>query len=157
MDVKQRRWLVACSLLAYSAILVKFVVFKSIPTIHIGHLKFRFGGTRRGPANLTPFKTLWPLFTGRGNHLIAMVNLLGNIVPFIPLGVLAPLVYRRMNWQSSVVLAIAVGLAMEAMEVVFRVGIFDVDDILLNALGVMIGFWVFTLAEARGPHRIRPA
>jgi len=50
-----------------------------------------------------------------------------------------------MTWQKSLILAIATGLAMETMEVVFRVGIFDVDDIILNALGVMMGYWVFAM------------
>jgi glycopeptide antibiotics resistance protein len=51
-----------------------------------------------------------------------------------------------MTWQKSLALAVAVGLAIEGMEVVFRVGIFDIDDVILNALGVMIGYWVFTIS-----------
>jgi glycopeptide antibiotics resistance protein len=74
-----------------------------------------------------------------------MVNLVGNIFPFMPIGFLAPYIYRRMTWRRSIFLAIATGLTMEIMEVVFRVGIFDVDDIILNAFGVMMGYWVFAM------------
>jgi glycopeptide antibiotics resistance protein len=35
------------------------------------------------------------------------------------------------------------------MEVVFRVGIFDVDDIILNAFGVMIGYWAYAMLNQR--------
>jgi glycopeptide antibiotics resistance protein len=45
-----------------------------------------------------------------------------------------------MTWRKSLALAVAVGLAIEGMEVVFRVGIFDIDDVILNALGVMLGY-----------------
>jgi glycopeptide antibiotics resistance protein len=63
----------------------------------------------------------------------------------MPVGFLAPFIFRRMTWHKSLILAIATGLAMETMEVVFRVGIFDVDDIILNAFGVMMGYWVLAM------------
>jgi glycopeptide antibiotics resistance protein len=131
------------------------VVFKAAPIIHIGHLRLKFNGPHTGPGNFTPFKTIFPLLSGRTNHLIAMVNLVGNIVPFMPVGFLAPVVYWSMTWQKSLVLAIAVGLAMEEMEVVFRVGIFDIDDIILNAFGVMIGYRVFAMFNKRIRPRLR--
>jgi glycopeptide antibiotics resistance protein len=153
MDLKQRRWIAASALIAYCAILIRFIVFKAIPLIHIGHLRLRFGGTQTGPANFQPFRTIWPLLNGRSNHLIAIVNLAGNIVPFMPLGFIAALIYPKMTWQKALTLAIAVGLTMEAMEVVFRVGIFDVDDIILNALGVIIGYWLFAAFARRSRRR----
>jgi glycopeptide antibiotics resistance protein len=157
VNLKRRRWIAACALIAYSAILIKFVVFKTAPIIHIGHLRLKFNGRHTGPGNFTPFKTIFPLLSGRTNHLIAMVNLFGNIVPFMPVGFLAPLVYSSMTWQKALVLAMAVGLTMEGMEVVFRVGIFDVDDILLNAFGVMIGYWAYaTLSQWMGPRLRHP-
>jgi glycopeptide antibiotics resistance protein len=149
MDKKRRPWIAACALIAYSGLLIRFVVFKAIPTLHLGHLRLKFSGTHTGPGNFVPLKTIWPLLSGRANSWIAMVNLVGNIVPFMPVGFLAPLVYPRMTWRTSLVLAIGTGLSMEIMEVVFRVGIFDVDDILLNALGVMMGYWVFACFDRR--------
>jgi glycopeptide antibiotics resistance protein len=152
MNVERKRWIAACALIAYSAILIRFVVFKAAPIIHIGHLRLKFSGPHIGAGNFTPFKTIFSLLNGRTNNLIATVNLVGNIVPFMPVGLLAPFLYRSMTWQKSLVLAIAVGSAMEGMEVVFRVGIFDVDDIILNAFGVMIGYWVFTTFNNRRDH-----
>jgi glycopeptide antibiotics resistance protein len=149
VNAKRKRWIAACALIAYSAILIRFVVFKAAPVIHLGHLRLKFNGTHTGPGNFTPFKTILPLLSGRTNHLIATVNLVGNIVPFMAVGFLAPLVFPGMTWQKSLVLAIAVGLSMEGMEVIFRVGIFDVDDILLNACGVMIGYWLFAMFNKR--------
>lgn len=93
MKAKQTRWLAASALIAYSAILIKFVVFKAIPTIRMGHLRLKFAGPHPGPANLIPFKTIVPQVMGQGNHLIDMVNLIGNIIPFMPIGLLAPLVF----------------------------------------------------------------
>jgi len=154
MTAKRTRWLAACALTAYSALLIRFVVFKDIPVIRIGHMRFRFAGTHTGPGNFVPLKSLVPILTGQGNQLIAMVNLFGNIIPFMPIGLLAPLVLRSISWQKALVLGVATGLTFEMMEVVFRVGIFDVDDIILNALGVMAGYGVFELFKRRAQPRL---
>jgi glycopeptide antibiotics resistance protein len=145
----RKRLIPACLLIVYSAILIDFVVFKAVPVLHIGHLRLKFSGTHTGSANFTPFKTIWPFLSGRTNHLIALVNLAGNILPFLPIGFLVPFLHRSMTWKKSLVLAVAVGLAMEGMEVVFRVGIFDIDDVILNALGVMIGYGIYAMFQRR--------
>lgn len=135
------RWLAALALALWSALLIRFIVFKKIPMIQIGRVRYRFGGSyRTGPANFVPFHTILPQFHGHGNMLIAKANLLGNIFPFMPVGFLAPLVFRKMTWANAIVLAIGTGLLMEVLEVIFQVGIFDVDDILLNAFGVLLGY-----------------
>lgn len=149
MKAKRTRCLAACALIAYSAILIKFVVFKAIPTIRMGHLRFKFAGPHTGPANLVPFKTIVPQLIGQGNHLINMVNLIGNIIPFMPIGLLAPLVFRSISWQKALVLGVVTGLTFEVMEVIFRVGIFDVDDVIANAFGVMFGYGVFVMFKGR--------
>jgi glycopeptide antibiotics resistance protein len=149
MKAKRTRWLAACALTAYGALLIRLVVFKLIPVIRIGHLRLRFAGTHTGPGNFIPFKSIVPELSGRGNQLIAMVNFFGNIIPFMPLGLLAPLVVRSISWQKALVLGVLTGLSFEVMEVVFRVGIFDVDDIMLNAFGVMAGYGVFVMFTRR--------
>lgn len=145
MNTKRKRWLAAGTLIAYSAILIQFVVFKAIPTVRIGHLRLRFAGSHTGPGNLIPLTTIVPLLLGRGNHLIDMVNLIGNIIPFMPIGLLAPLAFQSISWQKMLVLGVVTGLTFEVMEVLFRVGIFDIDDVILNGLGVMVGFGLLVM------------
>jgi glycopeptide antibiotics resistance protein len=143
----QKRFISAFILIVYSAIVIRLLVFKTM-LLKIGHLQFRFD-SQTGPANLVPFKTILPYLRGERGRLFAVINLVGNIAVFVPIGFLVPLVYRRMTWQKAIALAVAVGLAIEGMEVLFRVGIFDVDDVILNAFGVMIGYWVFTIFKRR--------
>ena len=95
-------------------------------------------------ANFVPFKTILPQLRGEPRWSTAIINLVGNTVLFVPVGFLVPWVYRKMTWQKSLALAVAVGLTMEGMEGVFRIGIVDVDDVILNAFGVVSGYWVFT-------------
>lgn len=154
MKANRTRWVATCALVAYSVVLIRFVVFKAIPTIRIGHLRLRFAGTHTGPGNFVPFTTIVPLLSGRGNRLIAMVNLLGNIIPFMPIGLLGALVFRSMSWRKALVIGVATGLSCEVMELVFRVGIFDVDDVILNAFGVLLGYGVFVMFRGRTRPRL---
>ena len=139
----QKRSISALLLIAYSAFLIKLLVFK-INLLKIGPLRFKFS-PHTGQANFLPFKTILPYLLGEHGWLIAILNLAGNIGLFVPIGFLVPFVFQEMTWQTSLALGVAAGLAIEGLEVVFRVGIFDIDDVILNALGVMIGYWVFTI------------
>ena len=140
----QKRLFAAFLLTAYSALLINLLVLKTV-SFKIGHLMFNFSGYATGPANFLPFKTILPYLLGEKGLVIAVFNLLGNIVLFIPVGFLVPFVYREMTWQKSLVLAVGASLVIEMAQVVFRVGIFDIDDVLLNGFGVMIGYGVYVM------------
>ncbi len=134
-------------LIVYGALLVKVLVFKDLPVIRLGSLMFRFGGTHAGPANLVPFKTILPYLLGRGGMVISGINILGNILLLVPIGFLVPLICRNLAWRKALLLAVAAGFTIEVMQAVLRVGIFDVDDLILNGLGVMVGYWFFSLFQ----------
>lgn len=142
--LKRRQLAPLIVLLIYIVILIKVMVFKSVPNIRVGHLMLNFSGTdANGHANLIPFRTIGPYLLGYKGWIIAGINLIGNIIFLIPIGFLLPFVYRSMTWKKSLMLAIASGLAIELLQTILHVGIFDIDDVILNALGVMIGFWIF--------------
>ena len=130
--------------IAYIAALIKVMVFKDIPTIHVGQLMLNFAGTDTGHGpNFVPFTTIVPYLLGSKGLIIGGINIVGNIALLVPLGFLLPFVYPKIAWKKSLLIAIASGLSIETMQTVLHVGIFDVDDVILNALGVMIGFWAF--------------
>lgn len=122
------------------------MVFKDMPTIQIGQLMLNFSGTNAGHGpNFVPFKTILPYLLGHKGLIIAGINLIGNIALLIPIGFLVPCINQKLNWKNSLFIAIISGLTIEMMQVVLGVGIFDIDDILLNTLGVMIGYWAFLI------------
>lgn len=141
-------WVGGVMLIIYCLILIKIMVFKDIPTIKIGGLMLNFVGTEAGhPANFIPFKTILPYLFGDKGLIIAGINLVGNIALLVPIGFLVPLVYSKMTWKKSLLLAVAPGLVIEAMQVLLHVGIFDIDDVILNGLGVMIGYGIFKIVK----------
>lgn len=132
-------------LIAYSAVLIKVMVYKDVPMIRIGSLMIYFGGSQTGPANLVPFKTILVYLLGEKGLMIGGINLVGNIVLLMPVGFLVPLIFRNITWKKTLAVAVAFGFAIEGLQVLLRVGIFDIDDVILNGLGVMIGYWLFTI------------
>jgi hypothetical protein len=64
MTAKRTRWLVVRALTSHGALLIRFVVFKDIPVIRIGHMRFRFAGTHTGPGNFVPLKSIVPQYLG---------------------------------------------------------------------------------------------
>ncbi|RZK64936.1 MAG: hypothetical protein EOO85_29035, partial [Pedobacter sp.] len=75
-----KRIIPALILIAYSAFLVKIMIFKDVPLIRIGSLMVNFGGAQTGPANLVPFKTILAYLLGEKGLMIGAINLIGNII-----------------------------------------------------------------------------
>lgn len=70
-----------------------------------------------------------------------VVNILGNIFAFAPFGFLLPLLNKRYRKLIiTVFLSFLFSLCIEAIQFVFRVGIFDVDDLFLNTVGGLLGY-----------------
>ena len=108
----------------------------------------------RQNVNLVPFDTVKlylhvleePSLSGLIPH--AVVNLAGNIVMFIPMGILLPAVFPKLNrfWKTVAVTALVIAL-VELAQLVMLVGSCDVDDLLLNVMGSAIGYGIFRLSK----------
>lgn len=145
----RQRWAFAVILAAYSAILVRVLVFKDL-RFNFGHLRMRIM-PQSGQTNFVPFRTILS-YLHDDHRPLAIVNLVGNVALFVPIGWLALVIFRRMTWLHSLVLAVAAGLVVEGAQVLLQVGEFDVDDLILNALGVVIGRAGFALvARSKRP------
>lgn len=125
----------------YLVLLVYFLLASRLFGRDIGYSEHRF--------NLLPFREIVRFYTywKQVGFLSAFLNLAGNLVGFIPLGILVPWVSRRMRcWTRIVKLGFLVTLVVETLQLVLKAGIFDVDDIILNTVGTLVGyqiFWIF--------------
>lgn len=74
------------------------------------------------------------------------LNLIGNVLAFVPFGLFLPLLLRGMrHFGKTVLLGFEFSLLVEIVQLFSKVGSFDVDDILLNTLGVVLGYVLFFL------------
>ena len=80
-----------------------------------------------------------------------VLNLGGNVAGFMPFGFFLPIVSRRgRKWYNTFILGFFLSLCIEITQLVFKVGSFDVDDLLLNTIGGILGFLCYkTVQEIR--------
>ncbi len=72
------------------------------------------------------------------------LNLLGNVMIFMPLGYFVPKMFApRMKWWQMMLVAMATSTAVEVTQLVTKVGSCDVDDVILNTLGGVLGFCIY--------------
>ena len=79
----------------------------------------------------------------------AMVNLIGNTAMFIPIGVIWPLVYKKLNSHGKVIAAgVGFSLCIEILQLPFFDRVTDIDDLILNSLGYLMGYGLYLLVKA---------
>lgn len=77
---------------------------------------------------------------------IALYNVIGNILFFIPLGFCIPLFFNKKNKLSKVILyGFTASLTIEVLQLFTPYSITDIDDIIFNTLGTVIGFIIFNI------------
>lgn len=72
-------------------------------------------------------------------------NLACNIIMFIPFGFLVPLFVKRNKLWQVVIYGIILSIIIEFIQVVLTVGTGDIDDVILNSFGLLIGFGIYKL------------
>ena len=97
--------------------------------------------------NLIPFRSMSAQIE-RITQWWALKNLLGNIIPFIPFGFLLPVTYKKFSSAISVfVIGLASILVIESFQFFTKLGSFDVDDIILNMIGIVCGYVIFLVTN----------
>ncbi|MFD3274757.1 VanZ family protein [Aquirufa echingensis] len=129
----------------YLLLLIKFVVFKDLDMILVGHMRFYFGGTQTGDPNWIPFKTIASYFMGNKGLLIVGLNLAGNLLLLAPIGFLIPAGFPDIRRNTIFMLALCTSLSIEIIQHIFQIGFFDIDDVLLNSLGFILGYYFCAL------------
>ena len=68
-------------------------------------------------------------------------NIAGNVIAFIPFGYFLPRLFKyRIQFLKAVLVSFDLSLAIEIIQLLSRVGSFDVDDLILNTIGGIIGY-----------------
>ncbi|MCI8956180.1 MAG: VanZ family protein [Eubacterium sp.] len=104
--------------------------------------------------NLTLFKEINRFWNMRYTYGwdVTIVNLLGNVVCFMPFGFLLPTVSKKKifkNFLSVTLMAMLFSLGIETAQLLMKVGAFDVDDIFLNTVGGLVGYIFMKLTRVR--------
>ncbi len=87
-----------------------------------------------------------------------LINVIGNTAMFIPLGIVWPSVYKGLDSHRKVIFSgIGVSLCIEILQLPFYDRVSDIDDLLLNLLGFIIGYLLYLLVKSlkKNIHKIQ--
>lgn len=102
--------------------------------------------------NLIPFRTIISQITGRiplGEDAIYVgtINLFANIVLFVPLGFFLPMFFKNARkWSHTFLIVFFISSIIEILQL-FIGRTSDIDDVILNTLGALLGYGVFFLIK----------
>lgn len=126
----------------YFVMLFKMLFFKYVPLFDI------FNSNREiiRSVSLVPFHSI-KMYLSNGRFLkpISMINVYGNILLFVPLGIYLPLYKKRKNFIKNLLYGLIIATGVEVVQFVFALGVMDIDDVILNTLGFIVGLLTYTI------------
>ena len=99
----------------------------------------------QGGVNLIPLRESWALYAyylKTGFWEAILLNFLGNILMFLPIGLFTALLSDRPRWWKSTLYTLGTSLFIEVFQLFVSRGT-DVDDLILNTVGGLAGYWLF--------------
>lgn len=147
---KYVQWIGWGLFLPYSFVLL-FKLLLGRSAFYFGNLTYFFEtgdwhSIHGGLINLVPFRSTIRYLTEFDSYNIDIIlmNTLGNVIIFIPFGFLIPLLFKQINNVKMVSkIFIKFILLIESLQLITFTGVFDIDDIMLNMLGALIGYGSF--------------
>ena len=109
--------------------------------------------------NLVPFYSIgkYVKVTGASEIPDFIINILGNIIVFMPVGIFLPYLFSNKPWAYKKRYVLMIGflfsLGVESIQYILSVGVFDVDDLILNTLGALIGWQLYRLITDKFNHK----
>ncbi|MCR4998806.1 MAG: VanZ family protein [Lachnospiraceae bacterium] len=101
--------------------------------------------------NLIPFHEIgrYIQYADQIGMEIVLMNLLGNVLLFVPFGFLVPLFWRREEHHPLIIVCMGClfSLVVEVIQMETGLGSCDVDDVILNTLGTVLGYLLFRLGN----------
>lgn len=147
------RLLVLALYIPYLFVLLKVILFK-FGSVDILFLWQQRQSTLENPAyiqnrleqaNFIPFSSIQQNIH-RLHNPHDLINLIGNIAIFIPNGILICLLAKnKCIWVF--ISSFALSLGLECSQIIFSMGSFDVDDLILNTSGGILGYWALQVVK----------
>ncbi|NUU75617.1 VanZ family protein [Paenibacillus xylanilyticus] len=142
------------TLMIYLYLLTKLILFKG-GSVDFEIVRVQFMAFLHQPdlihtrtVNLTPFQEISRDWNSLSLHRPGTaIHLVGNVLAFIPMGVFIPVLmgYKWLSGANVFLLSLLLSLGYEVTQLLTGMGIFDVDDLMLNTLGGLIGYIMFTM------------
>lgn len=147
-EAEKTRRILRFLFVAYLLLVIKLIVFK-YPMAQLKEIAdtWEKGVILEGldTANFTLFKTI-KMYIRYYERLNSFENLFGNLLIFVPYGFLLPFVHRDSKYFPVLLINVFCFVCgIEIFQLFSAFGAFDVDDILLNCMGAVLGYLLFLI------------
>lgn len=108
-----------------------------------------YSGVRR--YNLYPFKTVMEFILNDAKYTfqVIFINLIANIITFIPLGFFVSLLFGKyFKIVNTALCCILITICIEVGQFILNVGVLDIDDIILNTIGCILGIIAYKAVKS---------
>lgn len=126
----------------YICILVYFVFFSDRYGRGTRFIEYRY--------NFKPFAEIHRYVTYNEHFTMENIitNLIGNVLVFVPVGFLVPIIKKEgVNVFTILRISFCMTLFIEVIQLAFRIGVFDVDDLIMNTAGGILGYVIFKMTQ----------
>jgi len=89
-------------------------------------------------ANFVPFRTITQSLSGTLAP-IQWLNLYGNVALFVPTGIIVAMSFKKQHLANATLVSFIISLCLESLQLFLLMGSFDVDDLILNTTGGVLG------------------
>lgn len=126
-------------------IIVAFYVFMMMDLFFRFNVISSYNGHASRSFNFIPFYTILTYLRNPAGVSRSWVinNVLGNIVVFIPYGLYIQMFLKNKSFKKSMFIVILTSICIEAIQFAFGIGACDIDDVILNCVGGMIGILLY--------------
>lgn len=70
-----------------------------------------------------------------------------NVIVFISIGLLLGCAFKQMTWWKALLIGCSISVTIEALQFWFMKGFSEMDDVMHNTMGCLIGFGFYSLIE----------
>lgn len=158
-EVSVKRELLYVLVVIYFTLVVKFTIVPDWSfhrDLETQEIKFFSGVGYHLPVNLIPLKNVFSFLQGdvhvnaEDTLMTVVLNLAGSLLLLAPMGILLPILMPQLNnWKRILLIGIGLSCAIEVIQ--FFIGrVADVDDILLNVMGMLGGYVFYGILLRKG-------
>ncbi len=138
--IKIKRFALSVVLVCYIAALYQITVIRNWENF----LNFTTPDFTFQDVQIIPLRTT--IITARSSVWSFIYNAFGNMFWFLPLGAIVPPLFKKINNLFAVaLLGFLVSLSIEILQWLFTSGISDIDDVLFNVAGTVVGFLLYKI------------
>ena len=98
--------------------------------------------------NLIPFKSIIEIFNN-GNIYSIIINIFGNLLIFMPLEYFIIELFKVKNFILNFIISFIIILIIEIMQYIFKVGVLDIDDLILCTFGMMLFYIIYSKVKEK--------